>query len=190
MCKMSFLILAFPMTLLGCTVAPTDAADDPDAWSKPVNGLQARLCCTRKETFNGTSVIATYLELRNDSNSSNVMELPLDGDDVQFEYTVTDAGGRSVSPADGPYDEIRADLGLMRLPFDSLLRLNIAHRGAGVPKDYAAHLDLGALSTWDFKRGDMQSYYLHAKLTVKKRDEKRWSGTITIPKVKLLTSGE
>jgi hypothetical protein len=194
MYKVLFLFLAFTMALLGCAVAPTevapDAADDPDGWSKPVHGLQARLCFTRKETFNGTPVIATYLELRNNSNNSNVIELPVDGDDVQFAFTVSDADGKSVSPADGPFDEIRADLGLMRLPFDSLLRLNIAHRGAGVPKDYAAHLDLGPLSTWNFKRGDKQTYYLQAKLTVKKRDDKRWSGTITIPKVKLPTSGE
>jgi hypothetical protein len=198
--KVPQFFLIFSMTLLAPAVAPADAADDPDAWSKPVSGLQARLCFARKDKLGGTPIITTYLELRHVSEVADVIELPLDGNDVAFDFVVTDADGKPVPPAGGSYHELTPDVGLIRLPYDSRSRVNIAHRGAGVPKDYAAHLDLGAdaaidgraaaPAVWDFKRGDNQTYYLQAKLTVKKRDNQRWSGTISIPRVKLPTSGE
>ncbi len=201
MYKVPLLFLTFTLTLFGAALALAEGADDPDGWSKPVNGLQARVYVARKEKFNGTPIITAYLELRHVSDVADVIELPLDGEGVAFEFIVTDSGGKSVAPAGGPYHEITPDVGLIRLPYDSLLRVNIAHRGASVPKDYGAHIDLGAEAAidrraaapavWDFKRGDKESYYLEAKLTVKKRDAKKgWSGSISIPKVKLPTSGE
>lgn len=166
-------------------------------WSAPVNGLQARLCPMVKGNFNGTPIITTYLELRNVSDHANPLELPLDAPDIQLKFTVTDGAGKSVAAAGGPFRELRADQGVLRIPFDSQMRINIAHRGAGVPKDHAAHLDLGAdlaidglaaaPAVWDFKCGDTGSYYLHASLTVRKGGPERWAGTLEIPKVKLPT---
>jgi hypothetical protein len=201
MYKVFLPFLAIVVALSWSADASAGGADEPGAWSKPVNGLQARLCFTRKEKLNGTPIIITYLELRHASNDADVIELPLDGKEVAFDFTVTASDGKSVPPAAGRFQELTQEVGLIRLPYDSLLRVNIAHHGASVPKDHAAHLDLGAdaavdgrapaPAVWDFKRGDKQTYYLEAKLTVKKRDDKRrWSGSISIPKVKLPTSGE
>jgi len=174
--------LAFvALTILSC--APPQPAG-PDSWSKPVNGLQTRLSFAHRETVNGTPIIITYLELQNVSGSGTVMEIPWNQRNLQF--TVTDAAGFEVAPADGPFDEITAEIGMLRLPHDSLLRLNIACRGAGIAKDQAAHLDLGPLSHWYFKRGDDKTYYLQAKFTVEKTKESHWSGTIEIPKTKIL----
>ncbi len=183
----SFILLA---VLAGCAAAAGCGADAPEAWSKPVNGLQARLCFARKEVLAGTPLLAAYLELRNVSSSSNALELPVDGPDIEYRFTVTDGDGKSVPATSTPYDEIRADVGVVRIPFDSLLRLNITHRGAGVAPDQAASLDLGPLAVWSFRRGDTQTYYLQAELTVKKGGGARWSGTLRTPRAKLPTAGD
>src|SRR5262245_48280429 len=133
--------LAFTAALFWPAEAP---AEEPGPWSKPVNGLRARLCFARKGKLNGTPVITTDLELRHVSDVADVIELPLDGEDVAFDFTVTDSDGKSIPAARGPYHELTPDVGLVRLPYDSLLRVNIAHRGAAVPKGHAAHIDLGA----------------------------------------------
>ncbi len=170
------------LTILSC--APPVPAP-PDSWSKPVNGLQARLSFAHKETVNGTPIIITYLELRNVSDTANVMEVPLNKDKMQF--IVTDEAGKKVAPADGPFDEISVEIGSVRLPRDSSMRINIASRGAGIPKDQAAHLDLGP-THWYFKRGEEKSYYLQAKFTVDQPKTKgaHWHGSIDIPKTNIL----
>lgn len=170
------------------TNAPAIALDEDEVWSKPVNGLQARLSFARKKVLNGTPIVVTYLELRNVSDVGNVMEIPLDPKKIQF--TVTDSDGKVVDPTNGPFDGISVDLGLTRLPHDSFLRFNIASHGAGVRKDQAAHLDLGPQAHWDFKRGDKSSYYLQAKFAVEKNQRRQWFGTIEIPKTKIPTMEE
>jgi hypothetical protein len=170
---------------------PTATSEEPDGrsklfyegWSKPVNGLQARLCFAQKETMNGTPIITTYLELRNVSDRADPIQVPFD--EAAFEYTLTTAAGKAVPPADGPYDELTAGRGVIRLPHDSLLRMNVAHRGAGVPKDQAGLLDLGAMSHWVFKSGNERTYHLRATVTVKATDDKHWSGTLQLPAVSL-----
>jgi hypothetical protein len=171
------------MTALSCGPLPP-AVQPPDSKPQPASGLQARLDFAHKETVNGTPIIITYLELQNVSSSGNVMEIPWNQRKLQF--TVTDAAGKEVAPADGPFDEITAEIGMLRLPHDSTLRLNIASRGAGIAKDQAAHLDLGPLSHWYFKPGDEKTYYLQAKLTIEQTKAAHWHGTIDIAKTKIL----
>jgi hypothetical protein len=164
------------------------SADEANAWSERVNGLQARLSFATKKILNGTPIVTTYLELRNVSDSANVMEIPWE--DVMMQYTVRDGAGKVVPPANGPWDETRAPFGTIRLPFDSCLRLPIVSWGAGVPKDHAAHLDLGCDYNWNFKRGDKGVYDLSAKFTVKETKKRHWFGTMEIPKCRIPTSEE
>jgi hypothetical protein len=60
-------------------------------WSTPVNGLQARLILTRTQPLNGTTVIATHLELCNVSDEARTMEVPFKDSAIQFEV-VTEQG--------------------------------------------------------------------------------------------------
>jgi hypothetical protein len=154
-----------------------------DGWSKPVNGLRARLVVVQKEPFNGTPVLVAYLELRNVSDRFNPLEVPWE--QAELKFTVTDATGQAVRPANGPYSEIRGPVGLLRLPFDSELRFNITHRGAGVPKDQGGILDLGVTSHWIFPPGDGQVYYLQGTLTLRNNNEQLWSGTIALPRARI-----
>jgi hypothetical protein len=177
-----FLVFAFALTVSEAPGGGGAAADDAAGWSDAVNGLRARLSVRQTETFNDTPILTTYLELQNVRDLGNVMEV---ADILEHaEFTVTNAAGKVVAPADGPFDSLSVELGVIRLPHDSLLRFNIAQRGAGVSRGLAAHLDLGPLAHWNFKAGD-ETYYLQAKLTVKERADQRWSGTLVLPRTRL-----
>ena len=161
-------------------VVPFLAAAEPDAgWSKPSNGLQARWAFANTEGYNGTPYIVTYLELRNVSHIANVLEVPLRIESIAFE--LRDETGKVVPPSNGPFDGMSVDLGMLRLPYDSTLRFNIASRGAGVMKDQAALLDLGWSSNWTFTPGDKHSYSLTAKFTIDKSEDRIWAGTVEMP---------
>ncbi len=178
---MLILSIAAATGFLFFSIAPVA---DKDAWSKPVNGIQARLSLVQKEIVNGTPILVTYLELQNVSDSAYVIEVPWDR--VALTWSVTDDAGKAVSPADGPWDEIRLEsTGLLRIPHDSTLKMNVAHRGAGIPKDQAAHLDLGPLTHWYFKSDDKRTLYLQGKLTVAKKEDKLWFGSLEMPRIKI-----
>lgn len=175
--------------LMAFSVVPQlTAASDETGWSLPVNGLQARLRLTKKGSLNGTPLIATYLELRNVAKVVDAIEFPIDLDTTQFE--VLDDQNKRLPQAPYAYDEATpASLGSLRMPHDSYLRFNISHRGAGIPKNQAALLDLGVSYVWVFGPGDKHTYYLHARLKVD-RGKSTWSGTIEIPKVKIPTHSD
>jgi hypothetical protein len=139
----------------------------------------------RKPAVNGTPIIITYLELRNVSERAKPIEIPLKLDKIHFK--VTDSTGKVVEPTRGPYDGFDVNPGVLRVPFDSVLRCNIAWSGAGIPPDHAAHLDLGPANDWHFKQGSQETYYLEASYTLEPAGDARWSGTIHLPKTKIPT---
>ena len=152
-------------------------------WSKPVDGLQARLNFERGKEINGTPIMATYLELRNVSDSATPLEVPLDPSKIEFK--VTDVAGKEVAQAGLPYDGAMATPGTLRLPHDSQLRLSVSGNGAGISKDQGGLLDLVSSAVWLFKRGDVGAYYLRAKIAIPKTDERLWYGTIEIPDTRI-----
>jgi hypothetical protein len=184
----AFLIVAAPLIAFS-TISQLSAANNETGWSLPVNGLQARLSLAKKEKLNGTPLIATYLELRNVADVVSAIELPINLDTTQFE--VLDEQNNMLPRPPVTYDEVTAaDLGSLRMPHDSYLRFNISHRGAGVPKDQAGLLDLGAPYVWAFSPGDKHTYYLRARLSVEPGKHRTWSGTIELPKVKIPTHSD
>ncbi len=160
---------------------PSESTSSP--WSKPASGLQARLTFERGRETNGTPIIATYLELRNVSDSATPIEVPLDPSKIDFK--VTDAGGKEVAQAGLPYDGVTATPGTLRLPHDSQLRLSVSGNGAGVPKDQGGLLDLASSANWVFKHGEVGAYYLRAKIAIPKSDGQLWSGTLEIPDTRI-----
>jgi hypothetical protein len=154
-----------------------------NSWSKPTGGLQARLVIERGKQVNGTPIIATFLELKNVSDSAKPIEIALDPSKVEFK--VTNAGGKEIAQEGLPYDGEAAAPGTLRLPRGSLLRLSVAGNGAGVPKDQGGLLDVASSANWVFKRGDVGAYFLRAKITIPKADGQLWSGTIEIPDTRI-----
>jgi hypothetical protein len=169
-----------------CVVPQLTGANDGTGWSLPVNGLEARLSFSKSEALNGTPLIATYLELRNVAAVGNVIELPFNQDSMQFE--VVDERNKLLPQPPNPFDEVFVEIGLLRMPHDSYLRFNVSHRGAGVPRNQAGLLDLGASHVWTFRPGDKHSYYLRGRLSIEPGKEPMWSGTIELRKVKIPTA--
>jgi hypothetical protein len=174
--------------LAGATATTTMTAAVDEGWSKVSNGLQARLSFAKTGGTNGTPFIITYLELRNVADLMNVMEVPLNLGALVFE--LRDETGRVVPPTNGEFDGRSVPLGVLRLPYDSTLRFNIASRGAGVPKDQAGQLDLGVADNWTFAAGDTHSYTLSARFTIDKSEHGVWAGTIEIPATPLPALGK
>jgi len=180
-------ILTTTVALLFLPGCPLHSAGDADSgWSTPINGLQVRLILTSGQPLNGTTLIATHLELCNVSGGAGVMEVPFKDSAIQFE--VVTEPGEKVAPANQSFDGISIELGTLRLPYDSCLRFNISRHGSGVPKDQAALLDLGVGQSWIIRRGDKRAYYLRARFSVEKSKDRLWWGMIEIPKAKIPTA--
>ena len=159
--------------------ACTAQADAP--WSKPVNGLQARIFLKRTEVFQGTPIIATFLELRNVSNVMNPMRVAWTRRGMKLR--VLDSKGREVTPGPVAHSGPVVDKLDLLLPLRSTLAFDVSEGGWGVFADKA-----GQLETWTFERDD-QDYYLHAVLEVAEGRRARdgftlpWHGKLEIPRV-------
>jgi beta-lactamase regulating signal transducer with metallopeptidase domain len=163
-------------------IGAEDAVSD-NPWSRPVGGLQARLTFEHRNETNGTTIIATYLELRNVAGSATPLEVPLDP--RRIEFTVTDAAGKEEAQALGILFSAMPEPGMLRLPHDSQLRLSVAGSLARMSKDQGSLLSLSSEAVWAFNRGDVGAYYLRAKIAIPKTDEHLWNGTIEIPDTRI-----
>lgn len=163
-------------------------ATDAAPWSEPVNGLRARMTMKRSEVFNGTPMIATYLELQNVSDVGNPMNVAWRRE--RMDFRVVDADGRELPKAMGPYSGGGFHVHDLVLPYDSRLSFNISCRGLGVPADKAALIDLGPPNCWIIER-DGKDYYLEASFEIpqSKRDRedptRPWHGRIELPRVQI-----
>ncbi len=157
-------------------------------WSKPVNGIQARLTMKKADIVNGTQIISAYLTLRNVSDVGNPMKL--DWTDNNLSFRVVDEKGNKVSPPSAlPYDGGGGFVGELVLPFESSLTFIVSKRGLGIPEGKAALLDLGPRESWIMEETDGRKHFLEATLKIenakKSEGERYWHGTIEIPKVEI-----
>jgi len=68
------------------------ATDETDTWSRPTNGLRARLRFVEKPKLNGTQLLVPFLELRNVRDLAHPMEVQCDSRHLKIE--LVDADGR------------------------------------------------------------------------------------------------
>ncbi len=152
-------------------------------WSKAVEGVEARLSFEHGRVVNGTQIIATYLELRNVSDSATPIEIRLDPSKIEFK--VLNAKGEARVEAGLPYDGMTALPGTLRLPHDSQIRLGVSGNGAGIPKDGGALLDVASSSVWLFKPGETGEYRLKARFMIAESSDRSWHGTIEVPPARI-----
>lgn len=160
---------------------------DDKAWSEPVNGVQAQIVMKESKIVNETSIISTYLTLRNVSDVGNPMKVQWQNSKLTFR--VVDEKGNELPKANGAYDGGRTfDVELV-IPYDSSLTFNVSQVGLGIPKGKAALLDFGPLNSWIIDKADGKKYFLQATLTIedsgKPRNQRYWHGTISIPKAEI-----
>jgi len=158
-----------------------ELANFDGVWSQSVNGLQVRLAIVEKSPINGTRSLIPYLELRNTNDSATPLKVTCDP--VKFELIDEDRKmvdeGWSL-PRDGPHPSP----GIVSLPFDSSIRINMHCTNWGVPGNAAAMIatDSGA---WILKAEHKRKVFLRATLRVEAKNpdlDGKWSGTIqTLP---------
>jgi len=172
----------------GVFAAGTSEPDDA-TWSAESNGLRARLVMRRMSVTNGTAMIATYLELKNESSVGNRLMLK----SHPLKFTVTDSDGRDVPMTGvGAFSGISVDTPPLVLPHDSQMKFRIGPKGWGVPADQAALLDLGPEFGWVLPH-DGKAYYLQATMTLAPEKNNRsgssvvWHGTLDLPRVRIPT---
>jgi beta-lactamase regulating signal transducer with metallopeptidase domain len=148
-------------------------------WSKPVNGLQARLAVENWRD----PIVGIYLELRNVKDLGNTMTVPANAERIDFD--LRDADGKKISQAGLPRSGPVVDLKDFQLPFDSSLRFNLSVTTVGVPNVNA----MIALRSHAWTLDELPaSYRLSASFNVE-RPEKfshtLWYGKIQVPPVRV-----
>lgn len=148
-------------------------------WSKPVNGLQARLAVENWRD----PIVGIYLELRNVKDLGNTMTVPADAEQIDFE--LRDADGKKISqaglPRSGPVVELKG----FQLPFDGSLRFNLSVTTVGIPNMKA----MIALRSHAWTLDELPaSYRLSASFKVEKPEKfshTLWYGEVRVPPVRI-----
>jgi hypothetical protein len=165
-----------------------DASTGTGDWSAAVNGLKARLVLERGAAVNGTPIIKAYVELYNVSESAKPIEVQLGN--TRWTWAVTDRDGNDVRHTSLPGNELAGPPPRLVIPNGATLRLVVSKSASGIPKEKAAHLDLGLERTWVFERGDRKDYFLRGKMEVAGNTaESPWGGTLDLPKVRIPLAG-
>ena len=149
-------------------------------WSKPVNGLQARLAVENWRD----PIVGIYLELRNVKNLGNTMTVPVDAQRIDFE--LLDADGAKVPVPGLPRSGPVVDLKDFQLPFDSSLRFNLSVSTVGIP-DVNTMIALRS-HAWALKDSSPATFRLRASFKAEKPDRfshALWHGEIQVPSVKV-----
>ena len=155
-------------------------------WSASVNGLRGRLSVSEDKPFNGTKMLAVYLELQNVSDVGNPIELYFDPIRTVVSRVIDDAGKDLAQPPNAASITSPPPFWLS-IPWDGSLRFHASVYGYGVYKDSGTQVSM-ANGSWLIKPGDKSKYFLQASLISKPTagDKRRaWTGELMLPKVEV-----
>lgn len=148
-------------------------------WSRPVNGLQARLAVDNWRD----PMIGVFLELRNRKNLLNTITVPISPERLTFQ--LRDENGKVVMDAGLPRSGPVANLRDVQLPFDSSLRFNVSVSGVGIDTSSNAMIPLQS-HAWVIRAADFSTYQLSASLKAERlrgNNDTVWHGDLQIPAV-------
>ena len=152
-------------------------------WSQSVNGLRARFKFWRNDSGKGPVRIEPYIELHNSSDVIGNIGVVVKKDEI--EYRLTNKDGADVPKGMILYSGIVVDIGLVQIPHNSYLSLNVTGSGAMVGKDVACHIDLGPANCWTFAKSSTDNVFLEGKILIENAGGKGWSGELAIPKARI-----
>ena len=184
----------FPMcaAILMTALSSYAATPETGAWSDVVKGVQGQLIISEDQPFNGTKIVAVYLELRNVSNVGDAIEIYFDPIHT-FQCQLLDPNDRAVATAGLPASIMIPHPFWLILPYDSSLRFRISVSGYGVPQNERALIPLEC-GDWVIKSGDVSDYKLEVTFVVNPPkvdiDRRVWKGTLKLPGVKVALKGD
>ena len=188
MIRTKILLVSIAIIAIIIAAVPSSAAkSEIGAWSESVNGIQGRLIITEDPKFNGTRMIAAYLELQNVSDVGTPIEIYFDSTHV-IQCQLLDANDKPIAMP-GLSADIMTPLPFwLTLPYDSSLRFRISVSGYGVPKDAGTLIQMEC-GGWLIKATDQGEYALEVTFFSRpsKEDKERraWKGTLKLPKVRI-----
>lgn len=148
-------------------------------WSKPVNGLQARLAVENWRD----PMIGVFLELKNSADLLNTMLVPINADRIDFQLRNPEG---ELVPAPGfPRSGPVVTLKDFQLPYDSSLRFNLSVSTVGMSLNSNAMIALRS-HVWVIPAGDFGRYELSGSFKVPRergQNQTTWHGELQIPPV-------
>jgi len=175
-----------------CTRTATTAQGQDDVkkldgygWSKPVNGLRARLTILPSDKAD-SPFCRVFIEKQNVSNVMGQKNVRFDPD--RLDLQVTDVtNGKPLAPTNAPYDGFAPSWNPTPIPYAGSTRFQISFPGAGYRPADRVIVDMGWSRTWVIPPGGW--YMLSGKLTIpaQKGDHSYmdWSGTLELPAVRI-----
>ena len=152
-------------------------------WSQPVNGLRARFKFSRNDSGKRSVRIEPYIELHNSSDVIGNISIAIKKDEI--EYQLKNKEGADVPKGMILYSGFFADFGVLQIPHNSYLLLNVTGAGLMTSKDVVCHIDLGGTNCWSFTKDSTGDAFLEGKIVIDNAGGKTWSGELVVPKTKV-----
>ena len=157
------------------------------AWSKVIDGIQGRLLAALDTSYNGTRMLAVYVELRNVSDVANPKDIYYDFMS-SFRGKVVDARNQELPRASLPADIMSPPPCWLAVPNDGLLRFPVFVHGYGVPQNGGVMISLPN-DVWLIPSEKVTGYFINGALTAPLKraawSQSNWHGTIELPNVKI-----
>ena len=162
------------------------ASDKDREWSKPVNGLRARLSVLPSQTPD-SPFCRVFIELQNVAEVSGQIRIRFDTD--RLDLHVTDSKGKQLPlPNNRVYDGLSPVWETIALPYSGTIKFRIDMRGLGYWPADKLIVDVGPSKAW-FVPQDGSTYYLSGSLSIQKQESDHpyidWSGALDLPRVRI-----
>ena len=178
------MIKTLPLLLIFIALVNVSFAQEAE-WSKPVNGLRARLFVLPPDKPD-TPFCLIFLEIQNVSGVGGQIRIRFDPERLRVE--VTDRKGTLLPKNNGVWDGGVPNWEPIALPWKGTIKFQISFPGAGYRPTDRMRVDMGPMQNWLIPRNG-KIYFLSGKLTISpiKGDHPYldWSGTIDLPSVKI-----
>ena len=171
-----------------CFASPINEPSSLGEWSKPVDGLRARLVLGEDPKLNGTRRAIIYLELQNHSLWETAY-FYYDASKSPLQCTLRDPWGKTNVSKGAVYNGPIYAPCWLALPHDSTLRFRVTLPGFGIPKNAGLFLAGCLPDAWVIPASDTNQYFLSGTFTsTPPKSESRprtWQGTLDLPELKV-----
>jgi hypothetical protein len=166
------------------------AADEDGTWSKPVNGLQARLFISPlKKGDDGRLHMGLYFQMQSHDGDEELMRVAYNPGTLHLKAVDQNGKELKTAPAGGNQQELLFWKPLI-LPGETFMSIRVGgSTWEGSGKWLGEYLDFHFWTRWLIPPPDETTYYLTGKFTIPNPAPDQtglvWSGTLELPKVEI-----
>jgi len=160
------------------------AVAQESAWSKPINGLRARLLVLPSDNPD-SPFCRVFIELQNVGNTGGQMRIRFNPDLITFQVTEK-SGKQLLKPSSEVWDGMVPKWETTQLPWTGTIKFQINFPGGGYRLTDKVIVDMGPGRTWPIPQDGVE-YELSGKLSIPRQTGDHpfldWSGTMELPAV-------